>query len=385
MSSAGLAIADLAELPSRRDEDWHWTDLRGLIRQPLPASPRLAGAVQRGGPFEALGLDEIVIANGRYNWWPEDSLSPGLEFAHHDAPDPPRLADQLPFARLAALHSQDPRVSILTFKADGAAVVRFVTDATDAAHHARFGVVVAKGVRATLLESYEGRGADYLSNVLIEVFLEEGARLERIIVADDHPTSVGVSTAEVFLAPGASFEQTVVAGGAKRQRLETRVSHPGGGASARLDGVYVLGDQRHADITTVVTHEGTDGTTSQLTKGVVRDQARGVFQGRIVVRPGADRTDARMGHHALILSERAEVDAKPELEIFADDVACAHGNTVGALDEDALFYAEQRGIPEPEARAMLTEAFVGEVVDRIEHDGAREVVRAWVAARLRSA
>lgn len=385
MSSVGLAVADLAELPSRRDEDWHWTDLRGLIRQPLPVSPRLAGAVQRGGPFDALGLDEFVVANGRYNWWPEDDLSAGLQFAEKDAPDRSRLADQLPLARMAASHADDPRVSILTFSTDQAAVVRFVTDAKDAAHHARFGVIVAKGVKATLLESYEGRGADYLSNVLVEVFLEESASLERIVVADDAASSVSIATAEVFLAPNASFSQTILAGGAKRQRLETRVSHPGGGASARLDGVYVLGDQRHADITTVVTHEGTDGTTNQLTKGVVRDQARGVFQGRIVVQPGADRTDARMGHHALILSERAEVDAKPELEIFADDVACAHGNTVGALDEDALFYAEQRGIPEPEARALLTEAFLGEVIDRIEHEGARDVVRAWVAQRLRSA
>ncbi len=203
------------------------------------------------------------------------------------------------------------------------------------------------------------------------------------MLADEDAGAVIVSRAEVALAPGSSFAQTVIASGARRQRIETRVSHPGGGASARLDGVYVLGEQRHADITTVVTHQGMHGTTDQLTKGVVRDQARGVFQGRIVVSPGADKTDARMGHHALILSERAEVDAKPELEIFADDVACAHGNTVGALDEDALFYAEQRGIPEAEARAMLTEAFVGEVVDRIRHDGAREVVRAWVAERLR--
>ena len=191
-----------------------------------------------------------------------------------------------------------------------------------------------------------------------------------------------MSTAEVFLAPEAAYAQTVLAGGAKRQRIETRLAHPGGGASVRLDGVYLLNEQRQADITTVVTHEGVDGATDQLTKGVVTDQARGVFQGRIVVQPGADRTDARMGHHALILSDRAEVDAKPELEIFADDVACAHGNTVGALDEEALFYAEQRGIPEADARAMLTEAFVGEVVDRIAHEGAREVVRAWVANRL---
>jgi Fe-S cluster assembly protein SufD len=89
-----------------------------------------------------------------------------------------------------------------------------------------------------------------------------------------------------------------------------------------------------------------------------------------------------MGHHALILSERAEVDAKPELEIYADDVACSHGNTVGALDEEQLFYIRQRGVPEDEARALLTEAFVGEVVDRIEHEGAREIARAWVAERL---
>jgi Fe-S cluster assembly protein SufD len=102
-----------------------------------------------------------------------------------------------------------------------------------------------------------------------------------------------------------------------------------------------------------------------------------------VVEEGADRTDAKMGHHALILSDRAEVDAKPELEIYADDVACAHGNTVGALDEDALFYARQRGMPEAEARALLTEAFVGQVIDRIDQAEAREIVRAWAADRLR--
>ena len=116
---------------------------------------------------------------------------------------------------------------------------------------------------------------------------------------------------------------------------------------------------------------------------MVDDQARGVFQGRIIVAQGADQTDARMGHHALILSDRAEVDAKPELEIFADDVACGHGNTVGALDEDALFYAAQRGIPEDEASALLTEAFVGEVVDRIEPPRARGTwPGAWVAQHL---
>jgi Fe-S cluster assembly protein SufD len=384
MSLGGLRQDDLALLPSRRDEDWHWTDLRGLLRQPLPATRSHDGALPPGGPFRSLGLDEIVVANGQLNWWPEDDLSTGLRLFEHTAPNPSLMSDALPMARLAERAASNPPASILQFSPGDrpAAVVRFVSHAEDSAHHGRLGVVVKAGSKATLLESYEGAGSDYFSNILLEIFLEEGASLERVVIVQDVPNSVSISTAEVFLAPGAAFAQCILATGAKRQRIETRVRHPGGGAAARLDGIYLLADQRHADITTVVDHTGPGGTTDQLTKGVVRDQARGVFQGRIMVRPGADQTDARMGHHALILSERAEVDAKPELEIFADDVACAHGNTVGALDEDALFYAEQRGIPEAAAKAMLTQAFVGEVVDRIEHDGAREVVRAWVAERL---
>lgn len=172
--------------------------------------------------------------------------------------------------------------------------------------------------------------------------------------------------------------------GAKRQRFETRVRHALG-ATARLDGVYLLAGERRADLTSEVVHGAPGASTAQLAKGCVRDQARAVFQGRIIVARGADGTDARMGHHALILSDRAEVDAKPELEIYADDVACSHGNTVGALDEEALFYVRQRGVPDAEARALLTEAFVGEVVDRIQHDGARDVARAWVGARLGAA
>ena len=212
--------------------------------------------------------------------------------------------------------------------------------------------------------------------------LGEGAIVERIILASDGAEGVTVSQAEVQLAPNAKFAQTILTSGARRQRIETTVHHPGGHAELRLDGVYLLADKRHADQTTVVTHEGLDGVTNQLTKGVVRDQARGVFQGKIIVAEGADRTDARMGHHALVLSDRAEVDAKPELEIYADDVSCAHGNTVGALDEEALFYARQRGIPRDVAVAMLTQAFVGEVTDRIADEAAREAAAVWIAARL---
>jgi Fe-S cluster assembly protein SufD len=329
-----IATGDLAELPSRRDEDWRWTDLRGLIRE-LPAASAAGDAVG-AGPFDALADRVVRIVNGRA----DDAVG-----AEH-----------------------------------GVLALRIVGEG-DGAHTASRQLVVPPGESLTLLESYAGQG-DHVAAFDLAIEVAEGARLERIVLCDEAAGAVLVSRAEVTLSPGARFAQTVLTSGARRQRIETRVAHPGGGAAARLDGVYLLDDQRHSDITTVVTHAGMDGATDQLTKGVVGGQGRGVFQGRIVVAEGADKTDARMGHHALLLSDRAEVDAKPELEIFADDVACAHGNTVGALDEEALFYAEQRGIPEADARAMLTEAFVAEVVDRIEHAGAQDVARAWVAARL---
>jgi Fe-S cluster assembly protein SufD len=230
------------------------------------------------------------------------------------------------------------------------------------------------------LESHEGFGQAYVSDLAISLKIGSGATVERVAILNDSAEAISVVTATVDLGANATLNQTVLTTGAKRQRFETHVSHPGQGASVRLDGVYQLGDARHSDQTTVVTHKGEGGTTNQLTKGAVRDNARAVFQGKITVERGADQTDARMGHHALILSERAEIDAKPELEIYADDVSCAHGNTVGALDEEALFYIRSRGVPLEEARALLISAFVGEVTDRISHEGARQVAQDWLLA-----
>jgi Fe-S cluster assembly protein SufD len=330
-----IETGDLAELPSRRDEDWRWSDIHGLVRILPAASPAFAGELGLG-PFEGLVDETVEIVNGR---------------------GPARID----------IADGEKRVLAL----------RYV--ATDAGSHAsRLAVRLGARAELVLLETREGE-AGYVTQADLAIVLGEGARLERIVLAGDSDEAVAVSRAEVELSPAASLVQTMVTTGARRQRLETRVRHHGGGASARLDGLYLMAGKRHADITTVVVHEGPEGITDQLTKGVASDQGRGVFQGRIEVRPGADRTDARMGHHALVLSDRAEVDAKPELEIYADDVACSHGNTVGALDEEALFYARQRGIPEAEARAMLTEAFLGAVIERIEHPGARETVRAFVA------
>jgi Fe-S cluster assembly protein SufD len=336
--SEAIRERDVAKLPGRRDEDWRWTDLRGLIRQaPAPSAP--IGAAPSGeGPFAALAARPVLIANG-----------------------------------------VGERELVVT---DEAVVALDVVGAGEGGHAAQLKITVAPGAVLTLLESYRGTGG-YLSYTALEIEVGVGATVERIVLADEPADAVGVTQAEVTLAPTAEFAQTVLASGARRQRVETRVRHPGGHASVRMDGAYLLAGKRHADITTAVTHAALDGVTDQLVKGVVRDQARGVFQGRIVVAQGADHTEARMGHHALILSDQAELDARPELEIYADDVTCSHGNTVGALDDEALFYMRQRGVPEAEARALLTEGFVGEVLDRIAFEPAREIARAWAVERLR--
>lgn len=338
--AAAIKAGDASLLPGKRDEDWRWTDLRGLIRQIPAPSPE-------GRPWSwdsplANALDSVsTVANGR------------------GATD------------LEVLAGETKTVGW-----------RFLSSAEAGSHNAELWVSVGEGATLTLVESYEAAEGGYLANTSINVRLAKGARMERVVFAQDDAEGVNIVDASIELAADAVYGQTVLTNGARRQRIETRVTHPGAHAQLRLDGAYLLGGQRNADLTTVVEHQGLDGATSQLTKGVVRDQSRGVFQGRIVVAEGADRTDARMGHHALILSDKAEIDAKPELLIFADDVQCAHGNTVGALDEDALFYAEQRGMPADLARALLTQAFVGEVIERIEHEAVREAAQAWAASRL---
>lgn len=333
-----LDLRDPSSFPSRRVEAWKYTDLRRVLRDAPPASP--VAEVAPGGPFSALGGDEVAVVNG------------------HGA------------------------ASIVAGEGERTLRLRFVSTTDESGHQPETTLEVAPGGRLLLLESHEGRASGYVANTRLKISVGEGASLTRIVLGEDAADALAFVRAEVTLSAGATFEQVTATSGAKLQRFETHVRHPGQGTSVRMDGLYALSGERHADLTSVVTHAGLDGQTSQLVKGVVRDQARGVFQGKIVVERGADGTDARMAHNALILSERGEVDAKPELIIYADDVQCAHGNTVGTLDESALFYMQQRGLPAEEARALLTQAFLFEVVDRIEHEGARELVREWLGARL---
>jgi Fe-S cluster assembly protein SufD len=202
----------------------------------------------------------------------------------------------------------------------------------------------------------------------LSALVREGT-LTRVLIQDGAADSIVLNRADVVVGPGGRYEQFVLGFGGKLARIETELSLWDGG-EALLNAAYLSADGRHCDLTSVVTAEGPGRKSelphgarcNQLIKGVARKGGRGVFQGKILVQKPAQKTDARQHHQALLLEEGAEIFAKPELQIYADDVQCAHGNTVGALDEDALFYMRQRGLPEAEARALLIEAFLTETI-----------------------
>ncbi|MBI1250000.1 MAG: Fe-S cluster assembly protein SufD [Alphaproteobacteria bacterium] len=248
---------------------------------------------------------------------------------------------------------------------------------------------LAPGTQTTTIPAGETRlfvetmDSAYRDARAFEFNLEDQAALTRVIVqTGDAPA---LSLARVRLGAGASFTQFIYSEGARLARLETQVDVHGSGAQVALHGVYLVAQGRHADLTSVVTHHAPGASTNQVIKGAARAGGRGVFQGRIVVERPAQKTDARQYHHALLLEDGAEIDAKPELEIYADDVACAHGNTAGGLSEDQIFYLRARGIPEAQARALLTEAFLIDAMPEALPQALREDIivrlRAWLGAQ----
>lgn len=249
--------------------------------------------------------------------------------------------------------------------------------------HARIAIMVDKGASLTLTEYHKGTQGGF-SNIDLQVHLAEGASLTRYIVHDDPADHVRVSTACIATEASAKVTQYTLSFGGALARLETRLYGEGEGIEAVINGAYLLDGKRHCDMTSQIDLARPDCVIRQAVKGVVTDTARGVFQGKFHVLREAQHTDAEMRHDALMLSEISEIRAKPELEIYADDVACAHGNTIGQLDESALFYMRQRGIPIAKARALLTEAFVADVFDDMDDEAVKESllgkVREWLGA-----
>ena len=266
------------------------------------------------------------------------------------------LRDALPSRRTEAWKYSDLRAALRDAPlpdrpapADGD-VIAALAPATVPVH-------VQAGAPRVIVERFDGDGLDARAH---RFEVEPGAHLTRVVLQTGAGTPLSACT--VRLGAGARFSQLIVALGGALARIETRVDVVGEGAAVELAGLYLVGAGRHADLTSCVRHEAGGSATTQLVKGAARAGGRGVFQGKIVVAPDAQKTDARQTHRALLLEPGAEIDAKPELEIYADDVQCAHGNTIGGLDEAALFYMRSRGLPLTQARAMLIEAFLLEVL-----------------------
>jgi Fe-S cluster assembly protein SufD len=287
---------------------------------------------------------------------------------------PTRRDEAWKYSDLRAAYGERPAPSVAPGDVAKPVIVQLAT-AADALEH----VTLKAGdhvVRVDRMEAVED-----LAQAL-HIDIPEGASVTRIVLQDGE--GIALNLARLRLGAGARFRHFVLCFGAKLARIETVVEVEGEGCEVELKGVYLCAADRHADLTSHVVHKVGHGRTRQLIKGAVRAGGRGVFQGKILVAQDAQKTDAQQHHDALLLEEGAEINAKPELEIYADDVTCAHGNTAGALDERAIFYARSRGIPEHAARAVLTEAFVLEALPDWLPDELRTDVQAritnWLGA-----
>jgi Fe-S cluster assembly protein SufD len=261
----------------------------------------------------------------------------------------------------------------------------FLSDpgATPRVTHPRVLVRVGAGSRATVVESHAGSEGDvYLSNAVSEVMLDAGAALEHYTVQNESTAAFHIAQLTVRQAHDSHFAAHAWALGSALARQEVRVALEGPGAQVALNGLYLARGEQHLDNQTTIEHLAPRCTSRERYKGVIDDHGHGIFDGRIIVRPGAMKTDASQTIKNLLLSERAQANTQPRLEIFADDVKCAHGAAVGQLDEKAVFYLRSRGIPLAEARSLLTYAFVSEMLELIGLEPLRAHVARLVAAQL---
>jgi Fe-S cluster assembly protein SufD len=393
-------------LPHRRIEDWKYTDLRALMREAKPlAAPPDAAAKARAKTAGALLGDvetrRLVFVDGAFVAELSDvaALEPGLavgSLADALSNGDPTLAAHL--GKLAP--ASDAAVALNTALMGDGAVIRiaagstierpihllFVASAKPAATFVRSLVVVEKGARAMLIESHEGpAGSDYQINAALEIFVGDEAHVDHVKIIADGADALHVSTLAAAIGARARFNAFTFTAGGAVVRNQLFLKFDGEDTVAGIRGATLIKGRQHADTTLVVDHVAQRCQSREMFKTVLDGEAHGVFQGRIIVRPHAQKTDAKMMTRALLLSERAEADNKPELEIFADDVQCGHGATAGALDDDLKFYLMARGIPRPEAEALLIRAFLGEAIEGIEHAGLREAlmdaVVAWLEAR----
>ncbi len=395
-------------LPHRRIEEWKYTDLRNALKDALALSVDDAAKVTIADVIVALGAlahvdaHRITFVNGRYR----ADLS---DFAGVDGIEVTPLAAALRTAPakvavgLTAVGAADDAVITLNtaFMTDGA-IVRIAPEASlakpvlmvflRAGAEGRFTAVrnvIAAGEASasTLIEAHvalPGASLEGQMNALTGLTVAKGAHVAHIKIAADFGKAVHLSNWDVTLEAGAVYRGFQYTSGQSLARNQIAVRYNGEGSKLDLSGAFLVRGAEHVDTTLVVDHAVPRCESRELFKGVLDNAGRGIFQGKIIVRPHAQKTDGKQMAQALMLSPDAEFDSKPELEIYADDVVCGHGSTSAELDEDMLFYCKSRGIPDNEARVLLIESFIGEALDKVEHEGVREALstmaRDWLSA-----
>jgi Fe-S cluster assembly protein SufD len=395
-------------LPNRRIEDWKYTDLRALMRDVLPLAPapdaaalaKAASALKLQG---VKGARRLVLVDGVFAPKLSDlgDLEKGLSI--RTLREVLETGDAAAQAQLFSLDSANPMVALNSAMmtdgvvieiANGAVltqplqIVHVASGAVPAAMFTRSMLRLGKDAGVTLVESYiAADGArTYQAHDSLVVTIGDNSRLDHVRLVEDSREAFNISSALVTLGAHAHFNTFGMASGAGVSRYQATIAFAGEGSKVETNGVNLLNGKQHADTTLFMDHAVPNCSSREIFRAVVDNSGHSVFQGRIIVRPHAQKTDAKMMTRALLLSDEAEADNKPELEIFADDVTCGHGATTGALDESLLFYLRARGLSEKEAQALLIQAFVGEAIESIVNDDLRELAitaaQRWLEARV---
>lgn len=374
--------------PTTRQEQWRFTDVSPVAEQSFDAAWK-ASAV----PFNALSDVVLVFDNGRFS--PEKSLLDALPVGvtigpvleHETGKNLGALVDVSQQA-FVAMNTASFSEGIAIYLAEDVCLnqpihVVYLADLDGGSFHLRNLIVAEKGASATVVEEYIGQTASsYWTNGVTEVHVASEASVEHVKIQRESQAAYHFQTIAARVDDAGTFKSHVVTLGSALGRNDIHGRLVGEGATIACNGAYLLRDRQHFDTHLFMDHEVAGCDSRQLYKGILADKARAVFCGRILVKPGAQQTDAEQSNKNLLLDRSAQVHALPQLEIYADDVKCTHGSTVGELDEVALYYLQTRGINRMKAQQMLTAAFAGEVLEQLNDPVLKEFVQHVVDAWL---